>query len=99
MPALTGLIDGGWFDIASLIVSAVYAVYRKVRVRSAGKWICRDTSLDILNGVALFPLLMLALSCVATKALAALEHSSPIILSVAGIVALFAVLEESEAET
>lgn len=87
-------IDGHWFDICSLIGGLIYAVIRWARHARQHKLISKETGLDIANGVGLFPLLVLSFASFSTTALNALLQSNRLILSVAGIVALLAVLED-----
>jgi hypothetical protein len=47
--------DGNWFDIASLLVAIVYALYRWGKCKGRYKLITRTTGFDVLNGVSLFP--------------------------------------------
>lgn len=81
--------------MASFGAALLYALYRKMRFNRHG-WICRETGIDVANGVGLFPLLMLAMASFSTPALHSLLTSNKIILSVAGVVALLAILEEDE---
>ena len=90
-------IDGAWFDIASILVALSYAVYRKLRFGNH-RWTSRETGIDVANGVSLFPLFMLTVASFSTEALHTLLSSSKIILSVAGIVALLAILDEDETQ-
>ena len=92
---MLSFIDGGWFDMASFAVALLYALYRKLRL-NRHVWICRETGIDVANGVGLFPLLMLATASFSTPALHSLLISNKVILSVAGVVALMAILEEDE---
>jgi hypothetical protein len=66
----------------------LYAGIRTRRSNPRRKLISRET------GVELFPLLMLAIASVSTSALSELLHSNRLILSVAGVVALLAILED-----
>lgn len=94
--SLTGWLDGNWVDMATLAMAMVYAA-AKCRRNGDRRWISRDTGLRVAHGVALFPLLLLAVSSLSSAALDALLHSHKIILSVAGVVALLAILEEEPA--
>lgn len=90
---LLNLIDGSWIDISSFSGGVMYAGIRWHR-NDDQKLVCQDTGLDILNGIALFPLLLLAVSTFSSGALSALLESNRIMLSASGIVALCAVLED-----
>lgn len=85
-------IDGNWVDIGSLLVALVYAFRRAVR--KGHKKISKTTALDMANGASLFPLAVLALSILSSKLLSELMHSNRLILSVAGLAALLAMLED-----
>jgi hypothetical protein len=52
------------------------------------------TRKDFLDGTALFPLFMLILSLFSSRVTADLLHANKLILSVAGVVALLAILED-----
>ncbi|HWA89309.1 MAG TPA: hypothetical protein VG889_04695 [Rhizomicrobium sp.] len=90
---MPSFIDGGWFDLASFGVALLYALYRKIRFNKH-VWICKETGIDVADGVGLFPLLMLAMASFSTPALHSLLTSNKIIPSVAGVVAPMAILEE-----
>lgn len=91
---ISAQVDGHWFDICSLIGGLIYALIRWARHGRQHKLISKETGLDIANGVGLFPLLVLSFASFSTTALNALLQSNRLILSVAGIVALLAVLED-----
>ena len=86
-------LDGNWVDILTLAVALVYAVAKCYRAEGQ-RLVSKETGLQVAHGVALFPLLLLALSSLSSAALNALLHSHKIILSVAGVVALLAILED-----
>lgn len=87
-------LDGNWVDILTLAVALVYAVAKCYRADDQ-RLVSKETGLQVAHGVALFPpLLLLALSSLSSAALNALLHSHKIILSVAGVVALLAILED-----
>ena len=86
-------IDGNWIDISSFCTAIVYAVIKAFR-RSPQKWISRKTSIDLANGTSIFPLLVLGFSFLSSKLLAELLHANKLILSVAGLCALLAMLED-----
>ena len=93
---LTNLFDGGWVDTLTILTAILYSVYihHKVGKPAGQKFVSRDTGLAVAHGVALFPLFLLAVSSLSSAALEQLLHSHKIILSVAGLVALLAILEE-----
>lgn len=87
-------IDGNWIDIASLIVGIVYAVLRWRKFSEAQKFISRETGIDIGNGVSFLPLFLLSTSIFSSSWLNELLTANKLILPVAGITALFAMLED-----
>lgn len=88
---LPSFIDGAWFDIVTIILALIVATFKCFR--HPHKFISGETGRDIVHGVALFPLLMLAISVFSKEALTILLNSDRIILSAAGFVALFSILE------
>ncbi|MNE68203.1 MULTISPECIES: hypothetical protein [Agrobacterium] len=90
-----GFADGNWFDMISFGVAVFYAISRWKKCDRAYHLVSSTTGSDIMNGVSLFPLFMLGLSVFSSRALEALLTSNKLILSTAGCVALFAVLEVS----
>lgn len=86
--------ESGWFDILSLLVAIGYALNQASKKKL--KLISRETGLEVANGVSLFPLFMLVIAGFYGPALSAVLHSNKLILCVAGIVALLAILEETE---
>ena len=89
---LISLIDGGWFDITTVFVALLLSVLKCVR--HGHRFISGETGRNVLHGVAVFPLFMLAISVLSNEALQSLLSSNKIILSVAGFVALFSILED-----
>jgi hypothetical protein len=87
-------VDGSWLDILSLLCAIGYAETRRRKSEPRRKIICRETGIDIANGVSIFPLLVLSLSAVSSAMLNKLLESNKLILSVAGLVALLAILED-----
>ena len=85
-------IDGNWVDIGSLVVALLYAALRAYR--KGTKKISRRTAMDVANGTSIFPLLMLGVSGISSKVLSELMTSNKLILSVAGVCALLALLED-----
>ena len=84
-------IDGNWVDIGSLVVALLYAALRAYR--KGTKKISRRTAMDVANGTSIFPLLMLGVSGISSKVLSELMTSNKL-LSVAGVCALLALLED-----
>ena len=81
--------------MTTIVVAVAYAIYRKLRFNDH-RWICRETGIDIANGVGLFPLFLLAITVFHGQTLQTLTDSAKIIFSVAGIVALLAILDEGD---
>ncbi len=88
-----GFIDGNWVDIGSLLVAVVYAVWKSSR-RENGKIISKATSLDLANGCSIFPLFLLGMTVISSPLLSELLKANKLILSVAGLCALLALLED-----
>ena len=88
---LLSFIDGGWFDIVTVAVALLLAVLKCVR--RGHPFVSSETGRNVLHGIAIFPLFMLAISVLSNEALHSLLASNRIILSVAGFVALFSILE------
>jgi hypothetical protein len=89
----TAFFDGNWIDICSLVGGVVYARVRWSRI-GGRRFLSRETGLDIANGVSLFPLFLLAGTSISSTLLNALLQSNKLILSVAGVVALLAILDD-----
>jgi hypothetical protein len=95
--AFSALLDGSWVDICSLAGALVYAAFRCYRTRKKGiqqRIVSKVTGIDVANGVSLFPLLLLCVGSISSSVLTALVQSNKLILSVAGIVAILAILDE-----
>lgn len=89
---MLSLIDGGWFDIVTVVVALMLSALKCFRHKHP--FVSRETGRNILHGIAIFPLFMLAISVFSNEALQSLLASNKIILSVAGLVALFSILED-----
>ncbi len=99
-------IDGNWIDDCSFVMAASWAVARywkgrrlppgrSARLkRSPNPFFCKATAVDVANGVCIFPLCILAMSLFSDWLLNALLMANRLILSVAGVAALFGVLED-----
>ena len=86
-------IDGNWVDIGSLAVAVAYSSWKSSR-RKDGKFVSKATALDLANGCSLFPLLLLGMTVISSPLLAELLKANKLILSVAGLCALLAMLED-----
>jgi hypothetical protein len=81
-----------WIDTGSLIVAIVYAgIMSRVKGHN---FLSHTTGLDVAKGIVFLPLLLLAVSILYAPLLETLFESNTLILSVAGIVALLALLED-----
>jgi FlaA1/EpsC-like NDP-sugar epimerase len=89
---LPWFIDGGWFDITTFVVAFVLSAYKCYRHKH--KFISAETGRNIVHGIAIFPLLLLALSVFSNEILKALLESDRLILAAAGFIALFSILED-----
>lgn len=87
-------IDGNWIDIGSLLTGMGYATLRFQRNRSSRRFLSKTTGVDVANGTSLFPLFILGLSFLSSPLLDELLSANRLILSVAGLAALFAILED-----
>ncbi|MDB5243610.1 MAG: hypothetical protein JWP57_4235 [Spirosoma sp.] len=90
-------IDGNWIDLCSLVVAVGFMVYRWWKGNQAGKGyklLSRRAGADLANGTAFFPLLVLGGSSFSSLLLTQLMHANKLILSMAGLCALLALLEE-----
>ncbi|MFZ6773068.1 hypothetical protein ACO0LB_10180 [Undibacterium sp. SXout7W] len=89
-------IDGNWIDVSSAITGILYIVAQRVRRDDENKCrvLSKQTGLDFANGVALFPLLILACSALSSDLVKSLVEASKMSLSVAGMFSLLAILED-----
>ena len=75
-------------------VSVLYAGLQRYRSSGAKPLLSGQTGLDIFNGLAVFPLMLLMGSTFSTYLTAELLGSNKAILFGSGAVALFAILED-----
>lgn len=90
-------IDGNWIDICSLLIAIIYAYVQWRKGCAAGgatKFISKNTATIVANGTSLFPMFLLGLSVVSSALMQELLSANRLILSVAGIAALFAILDD-----
>jgi len=85
-------IDGGWFDIATFLVAVLFASIKCLRGHH--RFILRANGFSILNGMAIFPLVLLITSIVWKEAIDNILRSNHLMFAGAGAVALFALLED-----
>jgi multisubunit Na+/H+ antiporter MnhF subunit len=89
---LPSFIDGGPFDILTLVVAVAVALGKCWR--HGHSVISVNMGFNVIHGLAIFPLLMLSLSAISREALDSVLASNRLILSVAGLIALLAILEK-----
>lgn len=87
-------LDGSWLDGMSLLCAIAYAEVKRRKRVTHRKIICKETGIDIANGVGIFPLFVLALTTFSSVMLSKLLEANKLILSVAGVVALLAILDD-----
>jgi hypothetical protein len=88
------VLDLNWIDDGTFFVALVYAFYRHLRSKPRKAFVSKRTRKDFLDGTALFPLAVLTLSLFSPRLTSDLLHANKLILSVAGFVAILAVLED-----
>jgi hypothetical protein len=88
--------DGNWVDIGSLVTGAAFAVYRRIRNRPPSRIVSKQTGINFANGAAMFPLMIMAVSVTSSAFIKGLVEASKMSLSVAGLFALLAILEEKD---
>lgn len=96
MGVLGEWLDGNWIDIGSLVVAVLYA-YCKGR-KAGAPLVSKKTATLLANGTSFFPLGLLGLSLFSSKLLQELLQANRVILSVAGICALLAMLDDGSPE-
>ncbi len=89
---MSGLIDGNWIDICSLVLAIAYAIWKSKRMKR--KFVAKTTAIDLANGCSIFPLLVLGFAALSSRLLQELMQANKLILSVAGFCALLAMLED-----
>jgi hypothetical protein len=99
-------IDGSWIDDFSYVIAFVWAIarYKKRRRQPVRRprrpphplrmFFCRATAMDFASGVCIFPLCGLATSVFSNQVMVALLSGNRLLLSVAGVVALFSLVED-----
>lgn len=86
-------IDGNWIDIFSFGLALLYA-FAKALKRRPVRFVSKAMVSDLANGTSLFPLFLLGMTIVSSRLLRELLRANKLILSVAGICALIALLED-----
>jgi hypothetical protein len=87
-------VDGNWFDICSLAGGLLFAAFKCRTSDNRQSFVSRQAGVDVASGVSLFPLLALSLACLSSGLVVELLHANRLILSVAGVVARLAILED-----
>ena len=83
-----------WVDPGTVIVACVYAAWRHYRSDPPKKINDPETGRDLLDGTAVFPLLLLMCAVFSQGIVAGLLSANKVILFAAGAMALFAILED-----
>jgi hypothetical protein len=83
-------------DPATAIVAVLYAWLQRRRSAARRPVLNRRTGWDVLNGLAIFPLLLMMGSTFSDYLTKELIETNKVILFGAGAVALFAILEDPE---
>jgi hypothetical protein len=105
--SLFGLqIDGSWVDDFSYLIAVAWSWARYIKrvhmparrsarsVHPMRAFFCRTTAMDFTNGVCIFPLCGLGVSLFSDQLLYALLSGNRLILSTAGVMALFSMAED-----
>lgn len=74
----------------------VYTVVQRCRGKAKGRLVSKQTGLDFANGTALFPLMIMACCALSSELIKSLVEASKISLSIAGLFALIAILEDND---
>lgn len=96
-------IDGNETDILTLLVGAVYASIRRLKVAFESRWTSagqpRDPLaewvFDLSHGLAIYPMLLLSAVAFSKTALDTLASSNKVLMSLAGIMALVMILKRT----
>ena len=83
-----------WVDPGTVVVACVYAAWRHCRSDPRKKINDPKTGRDLLDGTAVFPLLLLMGAVFSQQIVAGLLAANKVILFAAGAMALFAILED-----
>jgi hypothetical protein len=88
------LLDGSVVDVLSVLVSVVYAIWRRNKLDPSRPLISKRTGADVLSGTCVFPLILLSMAVLSSWTVELLLSANRVLLTSAGIFALLAVLEE-----
>jgi len=89
-------LDANWIDAGAILGALIFAAYRWKKADPSRRFLHTRTGYDFANGAALFPLFVLALSVFSSWLVKELMSASRVTLSVAGVVALLALLEDEQ---
>lgn len=87
-------LDVNWVDAGAIVGACIYAPFKWKTAAPPRRFIHAATGYDFANGAALFPLFIRALSVFSSWLIRELTSASRVTLSVAGVVALLALLEQ-----
>jgi hypothetical protein len=91
--AVDRYLDGSVVDALSFICALIYAEVRRRKACPPRKLICKENGI-VANGVGIFPLIILTMASFSSFTLQKLLEANKLILSVAGFVALMAILDD-----
>jgi hypothetical protein len=83
-------VGGHWIDIGSLLAWFSYAAHERIVAGAKGHLLSAATGMNIAQGSALLPLIVLSLAVMSSWLRNELIKASPLTLSIAGCVAFFA---------
>jgi hypothetical protein len=89
-------VDGNWIDIGSLLSGGgllITATLLNCRGNQS-KFISKNSAKLFADGIAIFPLLLLAISPISSQIIHDLETSSRLSMAIFGVFGLFAILED-----
>ena len=89
-------LDGNWIDIGSLISGGCIVLLSSyIKTQHAKvKFISKETAKRFADGIAIFPLMLLAVSPLSSQIIHDFETSSRLTMAISGVFGLFAILED-----
>ncbi len=94
---MSELVDGNWVDMATIAVAILYAAFRCWLDKCRRSW--ESFAGDVSYGVVIFPMLLLSLTAISTKALQMLLTGNKIVISLAGLFSLIVILKRTFEKT
>lgn len=91
-----GWYDGNWIDIGSIVAGIGYALIQRLRGILVCPILSAKVGMCVATGASLFPLTLLGVSVISSSLVVELRSASRLTLSIAGIVAVLAILEQGE---